>query len=95
MFEVFPASQVAAHVGVEIVLLLLGQLGVAIAGQINQTPSSINIEKVDQLRFARNAGRFREFLRAGEHIDQRRFADIGAAHKSKLGHPRWRASFKV
>ena len=68
--------------------LLLADLRIPVAGKIDQSPCVVDCEKIDQLGFARDLGNLCQALRAGEHVDERRLSDIGAADKRKFRHGR-------
>ena len=58
----------------------VGDLGVAVAGQVNKV-SRINAVEVDGCRFARRGADAGQLLAVAELIDEARFADVGAARK--------------
>ena len=76
--------QVVRDEGAEASPLLLADLRVAVAGKIHQIPSVVDREEIDQLRFARDLRNLRQPLRAGEHVDERRFPDVRAADEREF-----------
>ena len=58
--EEFAFLDVVADGFVEIEALLLGNLGVAVAGQIDERPVAVDREKIDELRLAWLVGNFGE-----------------------------------
>jgi hypothetical protein len=85
--EIFARLDVASHRLIEIGALFLRDSRIAVAGQINETPlpaTLIDSKKIQQLGLARCGGNFCEIAPPDEHIDERRFADIGAPNHGKL-----------
>jgi hypothetical protein len=58
----------------------VGDLGVAVAGQVNKV-GRINAVEVDGCRFARRGADAGQLLAVAELIDEARLADVGAARK--------------
>ena len=57
----------------------LGNLGEAVAGQIDQVETAGQIEEIDLSRMAGPRGHAGERAAAGQRVDQTRLADIGTA----------------
>ena len=68
--ELLTFDQVVVDHGGEIVLLLFGNAGKAVARQINQMPVTIDKEEIEQAGFPRGGGYLGESVSAGEHINQ-------------------------
>src|SRR5690606_17166905 len=83
--EVGTPLQVIGHGLVELVAFALGDLGVAVAGQVHEAPAVVDGEEVDQAGLAGRAGDLGEAAVAGEEIDQRGFTDVGSTDKGELG----------
>ena len=64
----------------------MGDLGEAIAGQINEIPGFIDEKVVDRLGFTGASAHVGQLLLAGKHVDQRGLADIGTADKGVFRH---------
>ena len=62
----------------------LASLGVSVAGQIDEIPLLIDKEMIDKQCFPRGRGGHCQSFLASEHIDERRFAYVGAADKCKF-----------
>jgi hypothetical protein len=61
------------------------RLGIAVAGQVDEVVTFAEGEEVDFLRAAGRVGGARQRLAARQRVDQRGFADIGAAREADLG----------
>ena len=58
--------------------LCFRRAGVAVAGQVDQIPGIVDAEVVDEPRLAGCSRDFGQPRAAGEHVDERRFADVAA-----------------
>ena len=52
--------------------------GVSISGQVHEIPGVVDAEVVDKTRFSGRSRDLGESRPAGEHVDERRFADVAA-----------------
>ena len=66
----------------------LRRAGVAVTGQIHEIPRVVDAEVVDQPGFARSSRDLGQPVAAGEHVDERRFADVAAADEGDVAQAR-------
>lgn len=62
----------------------LRRTGVSVPGQIHEIPGVVDAEVVDKPGFAGCSRDFGESRPAGEHVDERRFADVAAADEGDV-----------
>ena len=65
----------------------LRRAGVAVAGQVHQIPCVVDAEVVDEPRLAGRSRDFGQPRAAGEHVDERRFADVAAPDEGDVAQP--------
>lgn len=91
--ELLAFDQVVVDHGGEIVLLLFGNAGEAVARKVNQMPVFINQKEIEQAGFPRGRGYLGKSVSAGEHIDERGLAHIGTPDEGEFGQFGGRAEF--
>lgn len=69
---------------VELVTQFLGDLGVAIAREVDEAPVVVDFEEVDLAGPAGSLGDPGEAVLVGEEINQGRLADVGATDEGEL-----------
>ena len=65
--------------------LLVRKPGVPVAGKVHEVPVVVDEEMVDELRLARGLGGLRQAGIAGQGVDERGLAHVGAADEGELG----------
>ena len=93
--EVFAFEEVFGNEFVELIPQLLGHLGVAVAGEIDEPPGLVDFEEVDLAGAAGRFGNPGETGFVGEHVNQRGLSDIGATNESELRERRARGGFEA
>lgn len=93
--EVFAFEKVFGNEFVELIPQLLGHLGVAVAGKIDESPGLVDFKEVDLAGAAGRFGNPGETGFVGEHVNQRGFSDIGATNESELRERRARGGFEA
>ena len=63
----------------------VGDLGVAVAGEVDERAASLELEHVDQLGAPRRVADPGQLLGVGEGVDERRLADVGPSDERDLG----------
>ena len=63
----------------------VGDLGVAVAGQVDERAAAVELEHVDQLRASRGVADAGQLLGVGEGVDERRLPDVGPTDERHLG----------
>ena len=59
-------AEIIAHGGVKFNAISFGNLGVTVAGEVDETPRVVDREKIDQLGFTRQIGNEGEIFFLGE-----------------------------
>ena len=83
--EGLAVEEIVAHHGAPFLTRGLGGAGVAVAGEVDKVPLIVDEEMINKLGLAGAARGFGESLDTGEHIDERRLADIRASDEGVLG----------
>ena len=68
----------------ELPALVFRNARIAVSGQIDQIPLRIDFKMIDQPGFTGSRGNFGQSRTIGQHVDQRRFADVRAADQRKF-----------
>lgn len=82
--EVFALFKVVADRFVEVDFFALGDLGVAVAGQVDEAPRIIHHEEIEELGLSRSRRNLGEAILIGEHVDHRRLANVRPANEGEL-----------
>ena len=93
--EVFSFEEVFGDELVELVAQFLRDLGVTVAGEIDEAPGVVDFEEVDLAGATGSFGNPGEAGLVGEHVDQRGFSDIGATNEGELRERRARGGFEA
>ena len=93
--EVFAFEGVFGDEFVELIPQLLGHLGIAVAGKIDEPPGLVDFKEVDLAGAAGRFGNPGETGFVGEHVNQRGLSNIGPTNESELRERRARGGFEA
>ena len=85
--EARPAAQISLQHRLPGFYIRLRGLGIAIARHVHQDQRLVHIEEIELARAPRRVGGPRQTIDAGQRIDERGLADVGAAGKGNLHSP--------